>query len=174
MWRGRVLPLFVGAALLAGCGGSGGSKGPTAEVTAPSTAKPTTTVARTPEQQVEAAYLRSWDVFTKAARDLDAEGLNQSFAEAHLARLTDEIERLKRDGTAVRVLVEHGLHVEIVRPDLAIVRDHYRNHSVLIDRRSRAALEPDPNKVLVEVSTLKEVNGLWKVIDVVREPSSAP
>lgn len=161
------------AALLvaAGCGGDGDDKGPTATVGG--AGKTTTTEAKTPEQQVEAAYLKSWDVYAKAVRELDPSGLEQSYADEQLKRTTDEVLRLKAAGNAVRVSVEHDLHVQIVNDGLALVRDRYRNHSVLIDPQSGEAREQDPDNVLQETFTLKEIYGRWMVVDIVRESQQA-
>jgi hypothetical protein len=160
--------MMVAALLVAaGCGGDGDDNGPTATIAKPG--KTSTTEAKTPEEQVEAAYLKSWDVYAKAVRELDTSRLEQIYAEEQLKRTTDEVLRLKAAGNAVRVAVEHDLHVEIVKDGLALVRDRYRNHSVLIDPQSGEPREQDPDVLLLETYTLKEIFGRWMVVDIVRE-----
>jgi hypothetical protein len=164
-----VAALLVAAAA---CGGDDGDKGPTATIAEP---KSTTTEPQTVEEQVEAAYLKSWKAYAKAVRTLDPSGLDVIYADEQLQRTTDEVLRLKAARTPVRVSVEHDIHVQLVRDGLALVRDRYRNHSVLIDPDSGEPREADPNDVLFETYTLKEIYGRWMVVDIVREsqpPSS--
>lgn len=163
-----VAALFVAGV---GCGGSGGGDGPTATIARPKST--TTTAAMTAEARVEAAYLRSWKVYAKAVRTLDASGLDQIYADQQLVRTTDEVRRLQAAGTPVRVSVEHDYRVQIVKDGLALVRDRYRNHSVLIDPTTGEPREPDPNDVLFETYTLKEIYGQWMVVDILRESQPA-
>ena len=71
--------------------------------TAPERAASTTTTAFDPasvEGAVEAAYLRSWDVYADAVYDLvlDEEALESVYAEEHLETKRAEIERRIRGG----------------------------------------------------------------------------
>lgn len=159
------------AALLvaAGCGGDGDDKGPTATVAQPGGTS--TTEAKTPEQQVEAAYLKSWDVYTKAVRDLDPSGLEQTYAEDALETVRKEIERRTQEGRASKVDVEHDIYVQIVDSETALVRDQYLNHSVALDAQTGQPTESDPNQTILETYTVKLIEGTWKVVRIVRERS---
>jgi hypothetical protein len=134
-----LLPAALVATIAAGCSSDGG--GPSASVTTPPTSERTTTTL-TVEQEVEAAYLRSWDVYAKAVRDLDPSGLEESYASPQLERTRADVE--------------------------GRVKDRYRNHSVLLDPSTSEPTEADPNEMVRETYTLKEIDGQWKVVDIAR------
>jgi hypothetical protein len=160
--------LALGGLATGACSGGSGDTGPTAEVTAPPREPPTTTEALTPEEEVEAAYLRSWDVYAKAVRELDPSGLEESYAGEQLQRSRDAVESYRQRNVAVRVRVEHDYRIVMAKPTLALVHDRYRNHSVLVDPQSGEPTEPDPNDVYSETYTLQEIDGTWKVTDIAR------
>jgi hypothetical protein len=165
----RWLVLLALGGLAAGaCSDASSETGPTASVTAPPRESTTTTEAPTPEEAVEAAYLRSWDVYAKAVRELDPSGLEESYAGDALATVRSEVERLTRNETPVRVSVNHRYFITMIKADLANVLDRYVNHSVFVDSNGRPT-EPDPNKEITEHYTLKSIEGSWKVIDFARE-----
>jgi hypothetical protein len=166
----RTLAVVVLALAFTGCGGDDGTDTPSASLTTPPTSeRTTTTTALTPEEEVEQAYLRSWEVYAEAVRDLDTSGLEESYAGEQLERTRAEVEQLRADGHAVEVSVEHDYRIQIVDPDLAVVQDRYRNHSILIDAASGEPLEEDPDDLYFETYTLRESGGRWKVVDIVRE-----
>lgn len=133
----------------------------------------TTSEPQTPEEEVEAAYLRSWEVFATAMLELDPSGLSSSFAGEQLVKTTNEVEAQAADGRPIRVEVEHELAIQLVADDHAIVRDRYRNHSVYLDPETLEPTEPDPNDQYVELTTLrKEVGDEWKVVHIARESHS--
>jgi hypothetical protein len=171
MLRRWLVLLAVGGFAAAACSGASGDTGPTAEVTAPPRESTTTTEARTPEQEVEAAYLRSWEVYAKAVRDLDPSGLEESFAEEHLATLRREFDRRTREGRPSRVSVEHNYRILIVGADNAMVFDRYLNHSVWLHQETGEPGEPDPNEYISDAFQMKRIEGTWKVTRVVRQRS---
>lgn len=136
--------------------------------TAPERAASTTTTAYDPavvEGQVEAAYLKSWDVYAEAVYnlELDEQALAEVYAEEHLETKRDEIARRIEEGRASWVRIEHDYTIQLVDPTTAIVVDHYKNHQVLIDPESKEPREPDPNADVVDAITLKYATGGWKV-----------
>jgi hypothetical protein len=162
------------ALTLAACSGSGGGEanGPTASISprpAAESSTTTTTGTPTPEQEVEAAYLNSWDVYANAVRALDPAHVSDIYADTALETVTNEVARLKRNNTPVKVHVEHDLHVQIVEPGHAIVADAYLNHSVFVDPVTGEPTEADPNKRLFENYTLREFQGVWKVVGITRQ-----
>lgn len=158
-----VAALFVAGV---GCGGSGGGDGPTATIARPKST--TTTAAMTAEARVEAAYLRSWKVYAKAVRTLDASGLDQIYAERALVLVRADVDRLRAANTPVRCAVDHNYTVDIGGPALATVRDKYVNHCVLLDPKTGKPSEPDPNKVLSETYILRLIEGQWKIVGIQR------
>jgi hypothetical protein len=164
--RRRLLLLLLVVALGAVACSDGGSDGPSASLTTP----PSTEVP-TVEEEVEAAYLRSWDVYAEAMLELDPGGLSDSYATPQLERTRADVLDRKSDGRPVRITVEHDYRIAELRDDSALVVDRYRNHSVLLDPDSKDPVEPDPNELIVEQYTLRKVSGEWKVVDIARSQS---
>jgi hypothetical protein len=162
--------MMVAALLVAaGCGGDGDDNGPTATIAKPG--KTSTTEAKTPEEQVEAAYLKSWDVYAKAARSLDAAGLDSWYADRALEIVLDDIAKFARNNTPARFEIEHHYRIEVDESGLAVVRDDYINHSVLLDASTGEPIEPDPNEAVAEIYLMKKVDGRWKVTNIQSPPS---
>jgi hypothetical protein len=141
----------------------GEANGPSASLTTP----PSTEV-QTVEQEVEAAYLRSWEVYAEAMLNLDPSGLGESYASPQIERTRADVVARKSDGRPARISVEHDYRVAELRVDSALVVDRYRNHSVLLDPKTKAPVEADPNEVIVEQYTLRRVSSGWKVVDIAR------
>lgn len=170
----RWASLLLLALLAAACSSGSDAKGPTATVGSPKTTESTTTTTKlTPEQEVEAAYLKSWDVYIRAKREVTSEGLDCCYFGDQLARTRADIEdRIKRNAPA-RVSVEHNYRIRMIAADVAVVEDTYRNHSVLIDPDTGEPIEADPNNTSSEIYTLRRIEGVWKVADIsIASPSS--
>ena len=141
---------------------------PTTTTTAPERGVSTTTTAFDPESvegQVEAAYLRSWDVYADAVYnlELDEEALAEVYAERSLGTRKTEIEERVANGRASLVVVDHDYEVIVVDEGTAAVLDSFINHQVLIDPESKTAIEPDPNQALVVNFQMKLLGGSWRV-----------
>jgi hypothetical protein len=174
----------VGGALLAlsavGCSGDGRdasaatttvertTSSSSTSSTAPERPASTTTTAYDPaavEGQIEAAYLRSWDVYAQAVYDLelDEAALAEVYAEDHLQTKRDEVQRRIDEGRASWVRIEHDYTIQQIDSSTAAVIDRYRNHQVLIDPVTKAPVEADPDADVIDLVTLKLVEGRWKV-----------
>lgn len=169
------------ALLLTGCSGDDTDAGstttaaPTTTTESTSTTPPerpasTTTTAFDPasvEGEVEAAYLRSWDVYAEAVYnlELDEEALAEVYADPLLSVLADEIRGRIDDGRASLVDVEHDYQVEMTGNDTAAVIDSYLNHQVLIDPVTKGPVEADPDMQIIDAFTLRLVDGSWLVFD---------
>lgn len=153
-----VAALFVAGV---GCGGSGGGDGPTATIARPKST--TTTAAMTAEARVEAAYLRSWKVYAKAMRTLDASGLDTAFAKDALTLRQQEVARLSERHLVARMQVEHQIVRVNVEGEKATLLDNYVNHSVVIDPKTGDPAEPDPNSASSRTYTLERIDGTWFV-----------
>jgi hypothetical protein len=165
------------AVAVASCAGGDDPAGPattdTAERTSTTTTAPerpasTTTTAFDPasvEGAVEAAYLRSWDVYADAVYDLelDEPALASVYAGEHLETKRNEIEGRIEDGRAAHVRIDHDYTIDLVDDSTAIVIDRYRNHQVLIDPATKQPIEDDPDELVVDAVTLRLVSGLWHV-----------
>jgi len=135
----------------------------------------TTTTAFDPasvEGAVEAAYLRSWDVYADAVYnlELDDQALAEVYAETSLANLTDEIEERARDGRAALVRVDHNYEITVLDSASALVVDAYRNHQVLIDPDTKEPVEADPDEAVLFSFTLRLTDDHWRVVLIERVP----
>lgn len=159
---------------------SGDDGGSTANTAAERTTTTTTTVPERPasttttaydpaavEGQVEAAYLKSWDVYAEAVYnlELDETALAEVYADPLLGVVRGEVQSRIDEGRAAHVRVEHDYSIEITGTETAAVVDRYVNHQVLIDPATKQPTEADPNKTIVDAFTLRLVNGRWIVFD---------
>ena len=168
--------LTLAALLFAGCSSDDpepstttrDSTSSTTTTTAPERPASTTTTEFDPasvEGEVEAAYLRSWDVYADAVYDLvlDEEALAEVYGGEHLETKRAEIERRIEDGDAALVRVEHDYSIDVLDETTAFVVDRYRNHQVLIDPDTKEPVEEDPDELVTDGTTLRRVDGRWRV-----------
>ena len=171
---------LAGVALLCGvlagaCGGAERNDAPSATVAARTSSSTTATTAATStttttspapttvEDEVESAYLRSWDVYADALLRLDASRLEESYTGPALLTRQDEVARLAAARTPARVRVEHDYEIVVLNADDAFVLEDYVNHSVLLDGRTMQPLEPDPNHVVQREYVLRRGESGWRV-----------
>jgi hypothetical protein len=155
------------ALTLAACAGSSddAARSPSASINPEPAAESstTTTQALTPEQEVEAAYLKSWDVYAKAMRSLDDSHLEEVYTDDALSLRRDEIGRLRAANTPARMKVEHNYSVQVLEEGRAVVVDAYRNHSVLLDAMTGEPAEPDPNEIVQRKYDFVKEGGRWLI-----------
>lgn len=168
-----VLLVLVGAA----CSGDDPAAAPSGTLATSSSTSDadatTTTRALTVEQEVEAAYLRSWDVYAEAVRTFDVSRLAEVYTGRALEIVVAEVARLNEANTPIVVKVEHSIDVDL-RGDVATVIDHYVNRNYRIDGDSGDPID-DPNDpgTYVESYTLKKVGETWRV-DTIERQSYSP
>lgn len=141
----------------------------TTTTTVPERPTSTTTTAFDPasvEGEVEAAYLRSWDVYADAVYDLelDEAALAEVYAEEALELRIDEVNRRIQERRASLVRVDHDYQVVVVDESTVNVIDTFVNHQVLIDPDSRVPIEDDPNETLLVNFKLRLIDGSWRVV----------
>ena len=170
------LVALLGASLLvARAVGTDDAPGPTkSPASADSPATPETSPSPTPRpltprEAVKEAYLRQWEVYSRAVRTLRPRGLRQVLTGEALEVVRDEVAKRRRTRTPARVRVQHDIAVAIIDPTTAVVDDKYINHSVKIDPSTGKPTERDPNEIIHEVYTMKKVQGVWKVSAIVRQ-----
>jgi hypothetical protein len=176
--RVRLAAAALLCCLALGCGGSRGDDGPSATVAAGSssslstststTIEATTTTTTEPapqglEQEVEDAYLHSWDVYTEAMLRLDPTRLGEVYAGDALDLRRREIASAPGP---VRVHVDHDYEIAVVGADTALIFETYRNHSVYLDGTTMQPIEPDPNNVLSREYVLQKEPPGWRVTQV--------
>jgi hypothetical protein len=163
--RTLVAVLLVALPVLSSCSGGDGDPGPSASVET-TTSRPSTTsssVAMTPEQEVEAAYLRSWDVYAKAVRELDPTGLEESYTGDALDTVRAEVADFAAAGTPVVVKVEHDLTVGVLTPDRALVNDTYVNRNYRVDAKGEPIDDTNDPGTYEDRYQLDLVDGRWLV-----------
>jgi hypothetical protein len=137
--------------------------------TAPPRPTSTTTTMFDPasvEGRVEAAYLKSWDVYAEAVYnlELDEEALAEVYAERALETVKAEVRRRIDEDAPSLVSIEHDYQLALVDGGSANVIDNYINHQVRIDPATREPVEADPNERLLFNFQMKLLDGRWKVV----------
>jgi len=139
---------------------------PSPAVTETAEATPTPTI----EEEVSEAYLRYWDVYSEGLFDLETSRFDEVMRGPRLERAVDEIESLRQDGRAVKIVVENHPVVVKVEGDEAVVFDEYENDSYLIDPETKEPVgDPGTGEVIRDTVTLTRSGQTWKVLDSVRE-----
>lgn len=180
MWRVALGSVLLGLTVAAGCSDDGDpeaasttssterSTTTTTSTTVPERPSSTTTTALDPatvEGQVEAAYLRSWDVYADAVYnlELDEEAFAAIYAEPYLSTVRNELQDRIVEGRAAYVIVDHDYTIQVLDPSTAVVADRYRNHQVLIDPETKEPIEPDPDEPVLDVVTVRLIEGTWRI-----------
>ncbi len=128
------------------------------------------TAGQTPEQSVEQAYLRYWDVYAAALLDLDASRLGEVAAGDELRRIQEEIAGYRRAGYAVRVRVTHDYVVVDVTASEARLADEIVDRSFRVDPVTKDPPQgSDAGKTVRDLFVLQKSDGIWKVARSVRE-----
>lgn len=186
----RFLALVVVGVLFTGaCGGDDGTPPERAAVpttgatttsttSTPASTTTTTTAAAefealvadpnlTPEQQVEAAYLHSWDIYLDAVGHGRTDYLPLAYAETALDTVTGEVEHLAAEGHRAEGAPEHDYVITMSDTgELAVVWDNYVNHLTLIDASTGQPLEADPSDRTSYDFTLILRGGTWFVVGI--------
>ncbi len=141
----------------------------TTTTTAPERPASTTTTGYDPasiEGQVEAAYLRSWDVYAEAVYNLqlDEEALAEVYAGEGLINVRTEIDGRIGDGRAALAKVDHMYRIAVTDDTTASVLDELTNHQVLIDAKTKDPIEVEPNQVQVLNFVMNRIGGQWRVV----------
>ena len=177
MRAGTVAVGIMCAAMLAACGDSSAtpSPTPTAEPTATATASAPTATA-TPSRdaivaEVSQAYLAYWDAYADAVLHLDITRVERFASGAELASIREEIDKLRADGVALRVVVEHDFAVIDVTGAVALVEDQIVDNTFYVDAKTleppTAAGSGDRYRDLVR---LERLDGRWTVTSGARNP----
>ena len=137
--------------------------------TSASAASPSTDAAG---EQVQAAYLHYWDVYSQAMFTLDTSHLSDVAAGDRLQQAIAEVDDLKTQGKAAKTQVQHNIGVFDVTSTTASVHDEYTNNSFMIDPSTKAPMgSPGQPQHLVDNYFLQRMDGVWKVVRGTRESS---
>lgn len=185
MLETRVRMLFVGvvvalAAITVGaCGGEDDQSTPTATATGTATvdtptatSEPTQTPTASIEDEVAEAYLAHWDAYADAVLNLDISLVEDYATGEELEAIRDEIEQLRADGVALRVVVEHDFVVASVEDSRAVVLDEIVSNSFYVDPETKQPDEGEGSGDVLRYAThLKRIDGRWVVARVEQERS---
>lgn len=156
-----------------GCGNSTERDAtPTVASTATPSRSPTVSAspARSPEEEVRVAYLAYWDAYASAVLNLDPSLVAPFAIGEELAGIQQEIEAFRRQGVALRVVVQHTVAVTNVSERSAMVLDRYVNNSFAVDARTKdPPSAPGSGEVIEDVFFLEKVEGRWVVTRSVRQ-----
>ena len=161
----KAVVVLAGALVAAACSGASGESADLTTTTTEATTT-TTTAPLTIEEQVEQAYLYSWEVYTEGMADADASSLPEAFSGWGLEVAAADIEALIAEGHAAEIDVVHDYTIELQDDRTAVIVDRFENHSVLVDPSTREPLEPDPDNELTSIYLLELTGGTWKVTDI--------
>ncbi|MBE0611105.1 MAG: hypothetical protein IH609_17110 [Dehalococcoidia bacterium] len=170
-----ITEMVAGVALvlaLVGCGGSDATPTPTTTAVVPT---PTATVAQpTPtvsvEEEVIAAYLAYWERYAEAMLTLDPTVVADVASDEELRRVQGDVEMLRAQGVAARVVLEHNPVVIEASATAAIILDEMTNNSFYVDPET---LQPEEGEgsgeTLRDTFFLEKVDGRWIVVRSVRQ-----
>jgi hypothetical protein len=130
------------------------------------TGKPDEDVRARVAVDVEAAYLRYWEVVARANRDLDTSQLASVLLEPELSVVADTILERKRENAPVGIEVRHGVIEVIVDSEQeATVIESYTNSSVRLDPQTKLPLpgEGAYQQLIDATFQMRQVDGVWKV-----------
>ena len=113
---------------------------------------------------MEAAYLRSWDVYAEAVRELDPSGLEEAYAKDALDLRKQEVADLAEANTPVRIDVDHNVAVEFLSERVAVVFDSYTNRSVRVDGDTGEPIDDDAPVVHRRAYQMERLGESWKVV----------
>ena len=182
-FRGGWVALAIAAlatVLVAACGGDDEPATATATVTPTATPTPSpassATATATPtssiEDEVAAAYLAYWDAYSEAVLNLDI-SLVEGFAIGEeLEGIREEIETMRTNGVAFRVVVEHDFLVVLTSSVAATVIDEYVNNSFYVDAATKNPPRADGSgEVLRDTVFMEFLDGRWVAARSLRDRS---
>ena len=117
--------------------------------------------------EVEQAYLQFWDVWADANEKLDPSQLDDVATGEALSALVEAVEAQRANNQPVRIRVEHNYQIAITDETTASVDDRYVNHSQRLDPETMEPIDPDPNAQVRKSHTMKKVEGVWKVAEII-------
>jgi hypothetical protein len=161
-----VVGLLVGFLTLRGDDGA-----PTSSPSATQSPRPSPTSTNV-QAQVEQAYLDAWDVWEESLLDLDPSGLDSVLTGQALEVITGQVDAQRRKNQPVRISVEHDYRIVVIDPTTASIEDRYINHNVRLDPDTLEPVEDDPNHRERTSFTMRLVDGIWKIAEIIEYKSS--
>jgi hypothetical protein len=124
------------------------------------------------QEQVEQAYLNAWDVWGKSLLDLDPSGLDAVLTGQALEVITEQVEVQRQKNQPVRISVEHDYRIVVINSTTVSIEDRFINHNVRLDPETLEPIEDDPNQRERTSFTMRLVDGIWKIAEIIEYESS--
>lgn len=142
-----------------------GDSSPTPRPAATQTPEITPTPTSSPEEDVTEAYLAYWRAYGEALLSLDPMLVEGVAADQELQRIREEIEGLRSQGVALRVVVEHNPVILELSDTSAVLFDEIVNNSFYVDPETKEPPEASGSgEVLRDTFYLEKINGHWIVV----------
>jgi hypothetical protein len=124
---------------------------------------------------VLAAYLLYWDAYSKSVLNLDAGMMNGTATGDELQSIKAEIEQLRSQGVALRVVVTHKPVVVEISATSATLLDEMVNNSFFVDPITKnPPIASGSGNVLKDTYRLQKIDGRWVVTGSVRQREGQP
>jgi hypothetical protein len=168
--------LVVWALAAFACGGGGkdsaaqrgGSDPIGVSPTVAQSTQPTATL--TTEDEVLAAYMQYVDAYKQALFELDAKYVDGYAAGAELQSIRQEIDKLRTQGVALKVVLTHNPVVAERTANSAVVVDEMINSSFYVDAKTKQPpVASGSGEVLRNSFRLERVNNRWVVTQAFRQ-----
>ena len=122
------------------------------------------------EDEVMAAYTRYWDAYGQALLNLDATLVEGVASGEELQRIREEVEGLRSQGLALRVVVEHNPVILEASANSAVLFDETVNNSFYVDPQTKEPPEASGSgEILRDTFYFEKVNGQWMVVRSTRQ-----
>lgn len=169
---GSVLVLLVVA-----CNGGGGSTSTpvtqapaTASAVATGTRNSTPTPSPSLEEQINTAYSRYWEAYGQALLNLDAGLVATVAAGDELQRIKQEIETLRSQGVALRVVIKHNPLIAEASANSATILDEMVNNSFYVNPKTKDPPQASGSgERLRDTFYLQKVGDQWQVVRSTRQ-----
>jgi len=172
LFRGFGIAVTSALFVVACNGGDGGETRESPTPAATRTATPEASPTATPpiEQEVSEAYLRYWDTYAEALLNLDP-GLAEAAASGEeLQRIREEIQTLRSQGVALRVVVEHNSVVLEASENSGVVFDEIVNNSFYVDPETKEPpVGSGSGEILRDTFYFEKIDGRWVVVRSTRQ-----
>ena len=127
------------------------------------------------EPAIWQAYQEFWRARGDALFELDTSRLDSIMAMVALERERAGIDRLRGDGHAQVLDVDHQAEIWEAVADEGVVYDRYVNRSYRVDPDTKERVEPEFEPQTISIAyRLQPIDGAWKVVDSLRIEDEAP
>jgi hypothetical protein len=129
----------------------------------------TATASPTVEQEILKAYMDYVEAYKRAVLELDPTYVEGFAAGAELESIRREIERLRSQGLALRVVLTHNPVVVERAETTAVILDEMVNNSFQVDAKTKdPPVASGSGEILRNSFRLEKVGGRWVVTQVFR------